>query len=357
VLRQRPISRIFPIQLRYLPLPADIVSGTAVISQKRIPQDDGASEQTLMRIVQLLLQGIELHAIEGDPDDFAQLRASIQRLTNSLDGGLATSELLAQAGSALRTLEDYNRRTARYLRRPAGEWQAIVIMLTSAIAAMAAAGEENTRRLREIAGRVRSASGGDEVHKIRLELSECLTELQLETRRQKEQDARVPLPATVESAPSPVDNDPVTGFASRPQAEEALAHAWQTDPPSYVAVMALDRLQIFNTRFGRSVGDEILRYFGEFLGAQLRASDQIFRWSGTTLVALLPRPNCLEIVREEVARLMEARCEHTVQTPSRTILLAITARWAVFPSVAAPRLLIHKIDAFAEAKATLDPES
>jgi len=309
-----------------------------------------------MRIVQLLLQGIERHAIEGDPDDLAQLRASIQRLTNSLGGGLAISELLAQAGAALRTLEDYNRRTARYLRRPAGEWQAVVTLLTSAIAGMAADGEESTRRLREIAGRVRSASGFEEVHQLRLELSECLAELQPETRRQKDQDARAPVTATVESAPSPEGKDPVTGFPSRPQAEEAVAHAWQTDPPSYVAVMVLDRVPMFNARFGHSVGDEVLRYFGEFLQAQLREGDRIFRWGRATLVALLPRPNCLEIVRDEVARLMDARCEHTVQTASRTILLAIAARWTVFPSIAAPRLLIHKIDAFSGMKTGADAE-
>jgi hypothetical protein len=51
-----------------------------------------------------------------------------------------------------------------------------------------------------------------------------------------------------------------------------------------------------------------------------------------------------------VARLMEVRCEHTVQTASRTILLPIAARWTVFPSMAAPRLLIHKIDAFEAMK-------
>ena len=107
-------------------------------------------------------------------------------------------------------------------------------------------------------------------------------------------------------------------------------------------------------RFGHSVGDEVLRYFGGFLGGRLRPGDRIFRWSGSVLVALLPRPNRLEIVRDEVARVMEIRCEHTVQTASRTILLPITARWAVFPSMAAPRLLIHKIDAFADMKAARD---
>jgi hypothetical protein len=75
-----------------------------------------------------------------------------------------------------------------------------------------------------------------------------------------------------------------------------------------------------------------------------------FRWSDGALVVLLPRPNRPASVRDEVARLLEVRCEHTVQTASHTILLPIDARWTVFPSMAAPRLLIHKIDAFLEMK-------
>jgi diguanylate cyclase (GGDEF)-like protein len=321
-----------------------------VISLKKILQDDDAAEETLLRVVRLLLQGIQQHAIEGDPDDLGGLRMDIQRLTAALEGSLTASELLVQAGSVLQTLEDYNLRTARYLKRPAGEWQAVVTMLISVIAAMPAADERTVTRLREISGGVRSANRTDEVHKIRLQLAACMTELQLDARRQKDQGTSTPEPSPAVDEPGPGGTDKVTGLSTRSQAEEALAEAWQSDPPTYVAVMALDRLQIFNMRFGHSVGDEVIRYYAEFLSGRLRAGDRIFRWSAGALLALLPRPNRLEIVREEVARLMEVRCEHTVQTASRTILLPIAARWTVFPSMAAPRLLIHKIDAFEAMK-------
>ena len=317
-----------------------------MISLKKILQDDGATLDTLLRVVRLLLQGIEQHAIEGDPDDLGGFRTSIQKLTSALEGELTASELLVQVGCALHTLEDYNRRTLRHLRRPTGEWQAAVTMLVSAIAAMQTGNGEQVVRLRDIGGRVRSANGAEEAHKIRLELAECLTELRIDARRQKDDEIR----EQALTAPAAVSDD-VTGLGGQSQAEEALVQAWQTDPPSYVAVMSLDRLQIFNMRFGHSVGDEVLRYYGEFLRARLRPGDRIFRWSKGALLALLPRPNRLEIVRDEVARLMDIRCEHTVQTASRTILLPIVARWTVFPSMAAPRLLIHKIDAFTEMKA------
>ncbi|HEX3748800.1 MAG TPA: diguanylate cyclase [Bryobacteraceae bacterium] len=312
-----------------------------MISLKKILQDDGETLETLLRVVRLLLQGIDQHAIEGDPDDLGGFRTGIQKLTHALEGELTASELLVQAGSALHSLEDYNRRTSRYLRRPAGEWQAAVAMLASAMAGMQAGNPVQAGRLRDVAARVRSLTSAEEAHKMRLELAECLTELRLEARVQKDAEARE------EPAPSGTAADTVTGLSTRAQAEEALAGAWQTDPPSYVAVMALDRLQIFNMRFGHSVGDEVLRYYGEFLRARLRPGDRLFRWGRQALVALLPRANRLEIVRDELGRVMDARCEHTVQTASRTILLPISSRWTVFPSMAAPRLLVHKIDAFA----------
>ena len=54
-----------------------------MISLKKILQDDDATEETLLRIVRLLLQGIQQHAIEGDAEDVNGFRTSLQRLTNS----------------------------------------------------------------------------------------------------------------------------------------------------------------------------------------------------------------------------------------------------------------------------------
>ena len=69
-----------------------------MISLKKILQDGGASEQTLSRVLQLLLQGLVQHAIEGDPEDLAAFRASIQKVMDSLDRDPDGSQLLVEAG-------------------------------------------------------------------------------------------------------------------------------------------------------------------------------------------------------------------------------------------------------------------
>lgn len=313
------------------------------------------TEQALMRVVQLLLQGIALHAVEGPPEDFANFRNSIQNIANALQHDFEMADLLVHAGSALRSLEDYNKRAARYLRSPGADLQAMVKMLADAVAAMSSASEENIRRLREIEVQVVSATQAEDVRLIRVKLSECLAEIRKESERQRTETARATEQFTqdiqrfrAEMAAQPLDDkDAVTGLPGRTLAEEALSRACQSETPVYVAVMVLDRLQTFNTRFGCTVGDEVLRYFAGFLRRQLRPADQIFRWTGPIMIGLLARPQRLEIVREEVARLMDYKYEHTVRTAARTILLPVSARWTVFPAMASPRLLGQKIETFA----------
>ena len=146
------------------------------------------------------------------------------------------------------------------------------------------------------------------------------------------------------SGKSPVD--PATGLASREHAEEAIVHAFQSEAGACVAVVAIDCLTTINLRFGNRIGDDILRDFANMLRQNLPPADQIFRWSGPALVVVRPRPSRIELVRREFGRLLDMRYERTVETPSRAVHLPIMPRWAVWPMMASPPLLIQKIDHF-----------
>ena len=126
------------------------------------------------------------------------------------------------------------------------------------------------------------------------------------------------------------------------------------DTPACVGVVAVDRLTTLNLRFGNKVGDGILRHYAETLRAQLPPEDRVFRWSGNALLALLLRPARLEQVRREFGRLVDTGYEHVVDTPSRLVHLPILPRWAVWPMMASPPLLIQKIESFANMQARAD---
>jgi response regulator RpfG family c-di-GMP phosphodiesterase/GGDEF domain-containing protein len=149
--------------------------------------------------------------------------------------------------------------------------------------------------------------------------------------------------------------DPVTGFPGREQAESVIQERCQTEEPLYALVFVVDSISSVSGSFSGRAGDQLLRAFGEFvekiLPQGLRSKDmRIFRWSGPTLIALLPRTTDLERVSLELRRLLEHnKFEYTIQTSTRSVLLPVSPRYAVLPSTTEPAELIGKIDSFVGA--------
>jgi diguanylate cyclase (GGDEF)-like protein len=325
-----------------------------VISIKKYLESNYDMERGLLQVVQLLLQGIGQHAVEGEGEDCSAFRQDMERASEAIAQATALPDLMMQAGGALRALEEYNHRTIKYFGLRNEELQMMFQMLTATIGSITSTGAENVRRLREIEGQVVGAAQIDDVRQIKTRLSECLDEIRKETERQKVETSR-----TMEQLNQGLENarqapgtksapavDAVTGLPGRPQAEQALEKASQAQGTAFAAVVVVDRIQHINLRYGRDAGDEVLRYFAGILRRQLPRLDPMFRWTGPSIVVLLRRSSRIEDVRRELATLMNYEFEYTIKMSTRSVLLPIAARWSLLPLIAAPRLLISKIDTF-----------
>lgn len=326
-----------------------------VISIKKFLSSDNEAERALLRTVRILIQGIGENATPGEAGGEARFREYVRKISDSLTDQITAEDLLVNAGSIVKALEDHNRRTTRHYSLHSAELQNMVQMLTNTIATVSSAGTANVARLSEIEKRVASASEIDDVRTIKSRLSDCLIDIRNEAERQRKnnaatiqelsqglEDARNRAPDGVETPAQ----DTVTGLPLRQAAETTLATASQAGAPAFAAVLVLDRLQAVNLRFGREIGDQVLREFARSIRKKLSATDQLFRWNGPTLLAFLPRPGAIERVRNEVAQIVDTKLEHTIETGSRSIMIPTAARWAVFPMMAAPRLLYQRIDTF-----------
>ncbi|MGO9893690.1 MAG: GGDEF domain-containing protein [Bryobacteraceae bacterium] len=326
-----------------------------MISLKDYLQYDPNREAVLRRAVGLLLQGMGLHAVEGRPTEYTRFCDSLNALAAHFDEEMPAADVIGLAGAALKMLDDYNQRTVEYLQMPGAEFRAMARMLMSAISTLAAAGKENASHLREIEENLVSASVLEDVRQVRQRLSECLGAIRTETERQRAQTEKA-----VESLSRQLDraqgesqanrNDPVTGLAPRKTAEEAIERACQSPADHFVAMFCVDRVQTISLRFGYEVGDDVLRHYADFLRQRLPEADPLFRWTGPTLAAVLERRGRVEIVRGEIARLVDEPLEHTVSSAKRAILLPIAARWSIFQCLPDPQLLIASIGDFTQTQ-------
>jgi diguanylate cyclase (GGDEF)-like protein len=327
-----------------------------VITLKQFLSTGPEADHTPMHVVRLLVQGIGQHAAAGDGEESTSFREKMKEASETVIDTINPADLLVRAGWVLNELEQHTRRAERVHRLQNTELQNMVKMMASALSNISATSKVNISKLNDIAKNVGVASELNDVRLIKSKLSECLIDIQEEAKRQQTEIAE-----TIQELREGLDRgreepahaghgktlDNVTGLPCRPDAESAIAEAARSTSISFVAVMVLERLQVLNARFGREAGDEILASYAQMVKKSLTSQDQLFRWGGPALVAVLARQRSLPLVRSEFTHIMETRLEHNIQTASRSVLIPVSAKWCLYPMMAAPRLLIQKIDEFA----------
>jgi len=312
------------------------------------------SNQDPLRVIRLLLQGIALHAVEGDRLEYEKFRRDMQELLDAVEGNPSNSELLVSTGSVLKALESYNQNTSKYLRMQGAELQHVIAMLTRTVASLGAGSDRSVTRLQEIEGQLVKASQIEDVRMLKIRMEQCLESIRDETQKQRAESSRLmeglqqdilqtqERMRTVTVAPV----DAVTGLALRPDAEAALAEAAAGLKPVFVLMLAVDRVALINSRFGYAAGDQALKLYVESLRPRLAGGDRIFRWSGPAFVVLAERTERLERVRDQFRSVVPPKTERNLQVANRTALVSLSATWTVFPVAAPVADLIEQLDRF-----------
>jgi diguanylate cyclase (GGDEF)-like protein len=289
----------------------------------------------MLPAVRLLLEGISRHSVKGDVEEFRKFRSQIQHVLQPLDEDRLPHEVYDAADQAVGILKDYGHRTTKRLGQQGIELHAVIKMLLDTFRDLSIAGPEKMRQLQDLGVALAANSDSDKLAQCKVKLAECLKKIQQEAERFRSDaegrrifgDAR---------------KDHLTGLENREVAEAALAKACVAETPGCAVIIIIDRIAVYNVRFGRAVGDKVLQFFADYLVQSLPFEGPPFRWSGPAVLML--RPGTAEQAAPIIRRVLEQRIEYEVELSARTILLPIAARWEVVPMMADPRLVVNKID-------------
>jgi diguanylate cyclase (GGDEF)-like protein len=326
-----------------------------MISFRKLWDSDQKQDGGDLRVVQLLLQGMALHAVEGDPQDHEKFRADMQTLLEGLGETPSPAELLMTTGAVLKTVEDYNHRTTRYVRVQGAELHNMIAMLTKTVATLGTGSERAVTRLKEIEGQIEKTSVIEDVRLLKMRMETCLEGIRDEAHRQKTESTHTveglkheisQTQERIRTAAAAPAVDPVTGLLSRAEAETAFAATVQASEQAYAAFFVVDRVPVINARFGYAVGDRVLNLYLEELRKKLSAADLVFRWSGPAFVVLLLRKERIDTVRDQLRFLVPGKLERTVEMGNRSAMLPISATWTVFPVAPPMETLTGQLDAF-----------
>jgi GGDEF domain-containing protein len=320
----------------------------------------------LLRMVQLLLQGIETHAVKGDAADYQKFQQDMQKIQEELGEQPAASEVLVLAGGVIKLLEEYNNRTSKFIHAQCAELQAMVGMLTKTMTAVASGSEGSITRLQSIEKQLHKASMIEDFQTAKVRMAECLDTLRMEIVRQREESAQAVanLKNEIEkwqermvSRTGQRTGQP-SGVSERQEAEAALVAAAKENRRVFAVIFLVERVSLVNSRFGYAVGDQLLQFFAEHLVQNFSSSDKLYRWSGPSFLLLMERRESSEKVRAEILRVTSQRLTQTVRVGARSVLLPVAANWAMFPvlEIRPVQLLFQQLDAFVHGDAGQDED-
>jgi len=336
-----------------------------MISLKSFLLKDNVEEldSSFRRIISLLLQGIAMHCPEGDQTDYNRFREELDKSQKTISSETPIAELMLIVGGVLRTMEEYNQRTSKFVRRQSTELQHMVSMLTQTVISIGSTSERSIAKLQEIDKSIERVNQVEDIQVLKLRLGECLEAVREETLRQKREreSALQALKGELEAAQDRVgafslrrELDPSTGLPAKAEAVAAIEAALSSSQTTYLLIAVCSRVQPINARFGYAVGDRVLAAFADHFRKGLSARDKIFRWQGPAIVALLERNERIDRVRSEVREFADLKLERTVEVGRRTVLIPISATWSILPVAAPMEAFLKHVDAFSAAQIPRD---
>ncbi|HME10499.1 MAG TPA: diguanylate cyclase [Bryobacteraceae bacterium] len=323
-------------------------------------RDEGTG--VTIRAVSLLIQGVGLHAIEQNKEDFEELRSELNKLDDRLGPKTTEPELLVIVGETLKTLEMYNRRSTGKLRSQFAELQGIISALSGAVAKMVSGSGETLARLHEIQSEVSAADQIEDLRRLKTNLSHLLDNLEREVEVHKNRSSSGmkalsegvgEFESRLARMQSKVSIDPATGLPTRVEAERRLVESAALETPSVAVIFAVKRLKQVNLRFGYAAGDGLLERLATYMGTA-SPDDDLYRWSGPALLMVIRRDVPFDRVRGEMRSLVAGIPEYEVKINARVAMIVMAVGWAAFPITEPGASLVTQLDGFVASQISED---
>ena len=157
-----------------------------LLEGERSGEADQPDAEPIPKLAQIILRAVATHAVEFNHPDADRFRAQMERFAMRLDWWLQPGEVLALAGSLTEALREYSARATQFLGNRSTEFQAMVHMLSDAIAEMSTGCDLTVSKLKTIESRMHEACKIDDIRELRSQMQTCLSELKLERARHEE---------------------------------------------------------------------------------------------------------------------------------------------------------------------------
>ncbi|MCW5981113.1 MAG: hypothetical protein KIT09_23725 [Bryobacteraceae bacterium] len=321
------------------------------------PPPDRDILEASLQMNRLILETAAQHALRGRDASVRAIGRALKELASRMDRHPTALDLLEIAGEATDAIDDYAHDTAEYLHKQNEQMQAMIAMLTDALADVSGQADASIAHLQAIEHEIEQATGLDDMRALRYSLDSCLASLREAVAHQRRSSAstrqRLHEKITVaQERAAQIHSEPEPDLERLDLLTEPADAQAGDVPAAYVAVFKLQRPEHITSRFGQGVKLEMLALVSRNLKSVLGPDDRLVRWKGASFLAFINSTAGLSQVRARLADAVATTGKHYVEAGSKTALLSVAVDWVVFPY--AQGCPLDRV--FAEANAFLSSE-
>lgn len=348
-----------------------------IVSIKKYLRPGKPKPEDYVRFLQLLLQGISLHAVEASESDLTRFRKEVGTISQQLSVRSSAEDIEAAVGFVIRAVAGYNGIAARITRAHLNELQTMLAMTTETISFLSDSSKTGIRQLQAVERNLQKATSIGNLRELRSRLDNCLTLVRSESNRLRdESQARImalregvertanhvrlsgmalpdaPIPDPPERAAVEQLGDTATGLPGRGDAERLIAANISLSKEFAVSVFLVDGLMQVKGRFGNETADEMLREVAQYVEQRLEAGS-LFKWSGPAVAAIMEIPPSFQEIERQMRQIAALRLEKTIEKDGHLVLLPITCSHIVQKVSDADSLdrVVENLDDFVAAHA------
>jgi diguanylate cyclase (GGDEF)-like protein len=313
----------------------------------------------LTRSLHSAISGIARYTVDGREDELSAFRDSMLALAANIHEQANAPEMESSVSRALELFRDYNSRVMKFNNVHTGELKSVMRTMTETITYLSESRTRSVHHLQFVERELEQAAEIDDIRLLRTRIMGCLDVVREETvRLQSEAQARsqevreqIGRAMAVSEMPPPPRfglMDTVTGLPSRRAAERTISETVQSGGNSAVAVFVVTRLSAINSKYGRSVGDEVMLRVANHFAQHLSSDTLLYRWSGPALVAVINTHEDAEAINRAWAKAAAIKQEINLETKERAVFVVVetSMSFQVVTKGTVVRELFHGLDRF-----------
>ncbi len=329
--------------------PGDLEEEAGRIDMEIEPTPAGARPDAFYGMAAGLLDCIEKFVLSGEQDE--PLRAELTHLNSGVSPNWSLEEAAQAVEAVRRILRRKNEALQQKGVKQAIEMQHIFAMLNQALIVLAEGKDRSVARLNRIQESLQRAYLIDDMVALKSSLSDTVRFVKAESVKSNETSTKevARFEQEVNKAREFL-GDSRLELAGRHEGVNRITDSLTNLPPGesvYLVAFLLDRLQAFIQRYGPPVAEELVFRVIKERVQPIAASDTTFRWTSSSLVAVLKGQRDLAALQNQVNRLNSLPLVHRIALGNRTAVLTIKPSHLVAEGgPGSADALIDKVDQF-----------